>query len=170
MWLDTFQIDFMGQGYENSVPVYAVADGLLLRRPDWNDAVAIQHDRQGEKVWSFYGGMASGWGELSFVNSEFPLGSVGVPVKAGQLLGYQGVWSGEQGSPFWVHLHFAVVQALEDGSFPEVIEGLVSEGEFEPNEIERQDVIDPTQYLGISGIHFSRNPTWLPMHCQETSS
>jgi len=170
MWLDTFQLAFMGEGYENSVPVYTVTDGLLLRRPDWIDAVAIQHDRQGEKVWSFYGGMASGWGELSFVNAEFPPGSVNVPVKAGQLLGYQGVWSGEQGSPFWVHLHFAVVQALEDGSFPAGTVGSVTEGEFEPHAIERQNVIDPTQYLGLSGIHFSRNPTWSPLHCQETSS
>ena len=173
MRLDNFELGFMGEGYENSIPVYAVDDGLLLRRPDWNDAVAIQHDdpvRQGEKVWSFYGGMASGWGELSFVNSEFPPDSVDVPVKAGQLLGYQGMWSGEQDTPIWVHLHFAVVQALEDGSFPAVTEGLNSEGEYEPNESEREYVIDPIQYLGIGGFHFSKIPTWSPLRCQETSS
>lgn len=172
MRLDTFELGFMGEGYENSVPVYAVADGLLLRRPNWNDAVAIQHDdpvRQGEKVWSFYGGMASGSGDSSFVVSEFPADSLDVPVKAGQLLGYQGMWSGEQDTPIWVHLHFAVVQTQEDGSFPAVTDGLISEGESEPNESERKYVIDPIQYLGISGIHFSKIATWSPLRCQETT-
>jgi hypothetical protein len=175
-WLDTFQLVFMGEGYENSVPVYAVADGLLLRRLEWKDAVAIQHDDpvlQGKSVWSYYGGMASGLGELSFVNSDFPPDSVDVPVKAGQLLGYQGMWSGERDTPIWVHLQFAVVGALEDGSFPTAIEGLISEGEVEPNESERKDVIDPIQYLGISDIsdvHFSKIPHWSPLRCQGTTS
>ena len=72
MWWITYQLGVMGEGYENSVPVYAVSDGLLLRRPDWNDAVAIQHDdpvRRGEKAWSFYGGMASCWGKFFGVYS-----------------------------------------------------------------------------------------------------
>ena len=37
-------INFFGQGSERKIPVYAVADGLLIRHPDWVDAVAIQHD------------------------------------------------------------------------------------------------------------------------------
>ena len=117
----------MGQGYENAVPVYAVADGLLTRRTDWPDAVAIQHDdplRTGEKVWTFYGGMASGERDTSFVVRDFPLGSADLSVQRGQLLGYQGQRYGEAGSPIWVHLHFAVVPALSDGSFPTEVAGL----------------------------------------------
>jgi len=169
MWWITYQFGFMGEGYENSVPVYAVADGLLLRRADWNDAVAIQHDdpvRQGEKVWSFYGGMASGRGEPSFVNSDFPPDSVDVPVKAGQLLGYQGMWGGVQNPPIWVHLHFAVVPALEDGSFPEAIVSLIPEAE--PDKKEPQFALDPSPYLGTIRSQVMGIPTWLPMRCQES--
>ena len=171
MWWITHQLGFMGEGYENSVPVYAVADGLLLRRPDWNDAVAIQHDdpvRQGEKAWTYYGGMASGWGEQSFVIADFPPGSVDVPVKAGQLLGYQGMWSGEQDAPIWVHLHFAVVPALEDGSFPDAIVSLNPEGE--PDTAEPQFAFDPSPYLNVGGIPFSKIATWSPLRCLETIS
>ena len=37
-------LDFLGQGNDGSVPVRAVADGVLMRRQDWLDAVAILHD------------------------------------------------------------------------------------------------------------------------------
>ena len=168
MWWITYQLAFMGEGYENSVPVYAVADGLLMRRPDWNDAVAILHDdpvRQGEKVWSFYGGMANSMGEHSFVVPDFPPDSAGVPVTAGQLLGYQGMWSGELGSPIWVHLHFAVVPALEDGAFPNDIVSLVAEGE--QGKSEPQFALDPSPYLGTIRSQVMGVPTWLPLHCLE---
>jgi len=168
MWWITYQLAFMGDGYENRVPVYAVADGLLMRYPDWNDAVAIQHDdpvRKGEKVWSFYGGMADSMDEQSFVVSDFPPDSVGVPVNAGELLGYQGMWSGEQGTPIWVHLHFAVVAALVDGSFPDEIVSLVAEGE--PEETEPQFALDPSPYLGTIRSQIMGIPTWLPLRCLE---
>ena len=168
MWWITYQLAFMGEGYENRVPVYAVANGLLMRRPDWNNAVAIQHDdpvRQGEKVWSFYGGMSDSMDEQSFVVSDFPPGSVGVPVNAGQLLGYQGMWSGEQGAPIWVHLHFAVVAALQDGSFPDEIVSLVAEGESDKTE--PQFALDPSPYIGTIRSQIMGIPTWLPLRCRE---
>jgi len=169
MWWITYQLAFMGQGYENSVPVYAVADGLLTRHTDWRDAVAIQHDdplRPGEKVWSFYGGMASGWGHESFVVQDFPPGSEGVPVKRGQLLGYQGQWAGQPGMSLWVHLHFAVLPAMGDGSFPAEIVGLVGGEEPAPDESELERPLDPSPYLGTVGSVVMGAPTWLPLRCQ----
>lgn len=133
-------LDFFGEGSEKAVPVYAVADGRLMRRPDWDNGVAIQHDnplRPGEKVWSYYADMADASGSESYIVSDFPPGSSGVPVERGQLLGYQGAWSGR---PFWsapTHLWFAVISAVEDGAFP--------------HEVTMENVLDPTPYLGIQG-------------------
>ena len=169
MWWISKQLAFMGQGYENSVPVYAVADGLLTRRTDWRDVVAIQHDdplRPGEKVWAFYGGMASGWGQESFVVQDFPPGSEGAPVKRGQLLGYQGQWSGQPGMSIWVHLRFAVLPAMEDGSFPAEMVGLVEGREPAPGESELERPLDPSPYLGTVGSVVMGAPTWLPLRCQ----
>jgi len=137
-WRDA-GLDFFGRGNENSVPVYAVADGLLTRFPDWDNGVAIQHDdplRPGEKVWTYYADMASANGTDSYVVQDFPPGSGNVPVKAGQLLGYQGRWSGQPLRSMWIHLRFSVVQAAEDGSFPD--------------EVAPENVLDPSPYLGIA--------------------
>jgi hypothetical protein len=170
MWWITYQLGIMGEGYENSVPVYAVADGLLLRRPDWNSAVAIQHDdpvRPGEKVWSFYGDMARGEGGESFVAPDFPPGSAWVPVKAGRLLGYQGAWSRSPGGPIWIHLHFAVVPAQADGSFPSEIVGLVPEEGPSSEDTEVTFALDPSSYLGTIRSQVMGVPTWLPLRCRE---
>jgi len=184
VWWITYQLGFMGEGYENTVPVYAVADGLLTRRLDWNNGVVIQHDdpvRSGEKVWSFYGDMADGEDGESFIVADFPPGSEGVPVKAGQLLGYQGTWSGSPGRPMWTHLHFAAVPALEDGSFPNEIVGLVPKDEFSPDDVglveeeepspektELEFALDPSPYLGTIRSQVMGVPTWLPLRCQES--
>jgi len=185
VWWLTCQFGIMGEGYENTVPVYAVADGLLLRRSDWDGAVAIQHDdplRPGEKVWSFYGDMAAGEDGESFVVADFPPGSEGVPVEAGQLLGYQGAWGGVPGRPMWTHLHFAVVSVLEDGSFPSKIVGLATEDEFSSDNVplipeeetpsrdaEIEFALDPSPYLGTIRSQVMGVPTWLPLRCQESA-
>jgi len=169
MWWISKQLAFMGQGYEDSVPVYAVADGLLIRHSDWHGEVAIQHDdplRPGEKAWSFYGSMASGWGHESFIVQDLPPGSEGVPVKRGQLLGYQGQWLGQPGMPIWVHLQFAVLPAMEDGSFPPEMVGLVGGEEPVPDEREQRRPLDPSPYLGTVGSVVMGAPTWLPLRCQ----
>lgn len=171
MWWITYQLSFMGEGYENSVPVYAVADGQLMRSQDWKDAVAIQHDdpvRQGERVWSFYGGMASANGE-PFVYQDFPPGSTGVPVKAGQLLGYQGMWSGTPGMPIWAHLQFAILPALEDGSFPGEVLELVEASEPPPDKKDPIFALDPSPYLGTIRSRVMGTPTWLPPLCQDNT-
>jgi hypothetical protein len=147
-------LDIFGHGRENTVPVYAVADGLLTRLPGWKSAVVIQHDdplRPGEAVWSYYAHMA-GAGGKSYIVEDFPPGSVGVPVVAGQLLGYQGVWSGHPLRPGYMHLHFSVVRAAEDGSFL--------------NETVLENTLDPSPYLGIVGNADSGQANWQPVRCR----
>jgi murein DD-endopeptidase MepM/ murein hydrolase activator NlpD len=147
-------LDIFGEGRENTVPVYAVADGLLTRLPGWKSAVIIQHEdplRPGEVVWTYYAHMAGSSGR-SYIVEDFSAGSSGVRVEAGQLLGYQGVWSGHPLSPGWLHLHFSVVKAAEDGSF--LNETLVA------------NTLDPSPYLGIVGNAASGQANWQLIKCQ----
>jgi hypothetical protein len=154
-------LDFFGQGNENSVPVYAVADGLLTRLSHWENAVAIQHDdplRPGEKVWTYYAHMASASSTESYIVPGFPAGSANVSVKAGQLLGYQGRWSERAQTMVttWVHLRFAVVRATEDDRFPDGIG---------PG-----DILDPSPYLGIMLKTERGHGDWQPLRCSEAGS
>ena len=156
-------LDIFGEGRENTVPVYAVADGLLTRLSGWKSAVIIRHDdplRLGQTVWSFYSHMASGSGREPYIATGFPPGSSGVRVRAGQLLGYQGVWSGNPLQPglrnvrtCGMHLHFSVVRAAADGSFL--------------NETVLENTLDPLPYLGIVGNADTGQANWQPMRCRE---
>ena len=169
VWWLSKQLGLMGQGYENTVPVFAVAEGLLMRRSDWHGEVAIQHDdplRPGEKVWTFYGGMASGENDESFVTQGFPPGSEGVPVQRGELIGYQGQWSLlEPWQPTWVHLQFAVAPALSGGAFPTHLAGMAAEQPV-PGETDLARPLDPSPYLGTVGSPVMGAPTWMPLCCQ----
>ncbi|MBN1921043.1 MAG: glycosyltransferase family 39 protein [Anaerolineae bacterium] len=131
---------FFGRGNPGQVPVVAAADGWLYRAADWQGSVAVLHEdplQSGARVWSFYDDLASADGTTSTIASEFPPGSEGVPVKQGQVLGYQGVWNGGPGSmPVWQHLRFSIVRAEPDGSFPDVLTGTA--------------LLDPAPYLGIA--------------------
>ncbi len=158
-------LSLMGIGYDNSVPVYAVADGRLMRRADWPDAVAILHDdplNPGQQVWAFYGGMASRDGQVSYVSAAFPPGSADVPVKAGALLGYQGSYRYD-----WTHLHFAVLPPLADGSFPAALVWRETEQDLSLTEVLLQiERHDPSLYLGSTGSSVAGVEDWLPVNCQ----
>jgi hypothetical protein len=145
-WVDS-AIEFFGQGKEGSVPVYAVADGSLTRLSDWVDAVAILHEdplRPGSKVWAFYAGMAAADGKESLIAPDFPAGSTSIPVKSGQLLGYQGSWSGTPLWPTWVHSFFGVEKASQGNIFPQ---------KFVPT-----NILDPAPYLGLNIDRGNKNP------------
>ena len=131
-------LDFFGQGNEGKVPVHAVDDGLLTRLTGWVDAAAILHDdplHPDLKVWSYYSGMADANGTDSYVAPDFSLGATAIPVKAGQLLGYQGTWSGTPFWPRWMHMHFAVIRAQDQDNFP--------------GELTSENILDPTPYLNM---------------------
>ncbi|MFP4396096.1 MAG: hypothetical protein ACLFTI_12635 [Anaerolineales bacterium] len=167
MWWYSRALGLMAEAYENTAPVYAVADGLLTRREVWNDAVAIQHDdplHPGETIWTFYGGMADAQNQRSFVAEAFPPGVEDIPVQAGELLGYQGRWW-EGGT--WVHVHFALTPARADGSFPAALVDRADEtDEPLPHELKEVGRIDPSPYLGVIHSQYMGQPTWLPVRCQ----
>ena len=131
-------LDFLGQGNEGKVPVSAVADGMLTRLTGWVDAAAILHDdplHPDVKVWSYYSGMGAANGTDSYIVDDFPPGAMNIPVKAGQVLGYQGTWSGKPFWPRWMHMHFAVVRAQDQADFP--------------REFTSEDTLNPTPYLNM---------------------
>lgn len=149
-------LDFFGQGNAGQLPVYAVADGFLVRFPEWWDAVAIQHDdplHPGEKVWSYYSAMGSANGSDSYVARDFPPGAANIPVKAGQLLGYQGSWSGRPNWPTWIHIHFAVIRAGEGGVFP--------------GDLTLAEKLDPALYLNLAVEPGSANDTHQSLQCRQ---
>ncbi|MFZ5881245.1 MAG: ArnT family glycosyltransferase [Chloroflexota bacterium] len=130
-------LNFYGWGQEGKVPVYAAADGLLTRHEDWFDTVAILSDdplNPGQQVWSIYSNMGGSDGFTSFVAEDFPPGVTNVPVKAGQIVGYQGTWNGRPGWATWLHVLFVVLRA--------------DSAEF-PAEVTPEMVLDPRTYLGI---------------------
>ena len=147
-------LDFFGQGNEGKIPVYAVAYGLLIRWPNWVDAVAILHDdplHPGSKLWSYYGNMIAANGIDSYVAEDFPLGASGIPVKAGQLLGYQGPWSGKPRWPTWVHMHFNIIRAAKEEAFP--------------SDWTLGETLDPSSYLGLT--FKSKNENSQPLRCSQ---
>jgi hypothetical protein len=132
-------LDFFGQGQEGKIPVYAVADGLLTRRADWLDSIVILHDdplNPGTKTWSYYSGMGTADGTVSFIVPDFPSGVENMLVKAGQIIGYEGTWSGKPLWASWVHVHFVLL----DG----------------PDPLDAR-TIDPVPYLNLSLMAGDKN-------------
>jgi peptidoglycan LD-endopeptidase LytH len=145
LWGDTFEpghphqgIDIFGGSQPGETPIYAAYDGFLLRSADWKSTVAIRIPsdplQPGRQIWTYYTHMADAGGG-SLVSPDFPPGTQDLPVKAGSLLGYQGNYSGQPGSPVGVHLHFSIV--LDD-----------SRGNLR-NELQKENTLDPSPYFGL---------------------
>jgi hypothetical protein len=120
-------------------------DGYLTRLPEWKSSLIIRIPddplQPGRQIWLYYTHMADPGG-TSLIDSRFSPGADEIPVKAGDLLGYQGNFSGTPGAPTGVHLHFSIV--LDDGM-----------GHFK-NELEIQNTLDPSPYLGMKlNAHFN---------------
>lgn len=143
-WGDSFApprrhtgLDIFGGEGPNQTAVHAAADGHLTRLDNWKSSLILripsdplQPERQ---IWLYYTHMADSQGE-SFIAPEFPAGTHEIPVKAGQLLGYMGDYSGAPGVPTGVHLHFSIVLSAPDGSFL--------------NEASLGNTLDPSSYFG----------------------
>jgi murein DD-endopeptidase MepM/ murein hydrolase activator NlpD len=145
LWGDSFRpghhhqgLDIFGGTGGNQTPVLAAYPGYLTRLEDWKSSVIIRIPddplHPGRQIWTYYTHMASRDGD-SFISDNFPPGTFDAPVQAGDLLGYQGNYSGDPGNPVGVHLHFSIV--LDDGK-----------GGFR-NELEIRNTLDPTLYLGL---------------------
>jgi len=160
LWGDSFRpghhhqgLDFFGGEAVGVTPVYAAYAGYLTRQPDWKSSLIIRIPddplHPGRQIWTYYTHLADAQGN-SLISSDFPPGSSELPLEAGRLLGYQGNYSGDPGSPVGVHLHFSIV--LDDG-----------QGGY-LNELNIQNTLDPSAYLGLP-LNASQNPDQVPV-CQ----
>lgn len=145
LWHDRFRLFKLHQGLDifggeeaGLTPVYAPYDGFLTRAADWKSTIVLrvpsdplQPQRQ---IWLYMTHLADAEGE-SLIVPAFPPGSAEVAVKQGDLLGYQGNFSGDPSRPVGVHLHFSIV--LDDGS------GKIS------NELKIENTLDPSPYFGM---------------------
>ena len=145
LWDDSFRLGHRHQGIDifgghepGITPVYAAYDGFLTRQADWKSTVIIRIPsdplQKGRQIWLYYTHLASPNGN-SQISSDIPPGTKEKQVKAGELLGYQGNFSGDPNKPVGVHLHFSIVRDDGQGSYL--------------NELKIQNTIDPSPYFGI---------------------
>lgn len=131
-------IDIFSPGQPGDVPVFAAYDGYITRLNEWTSSLIqrvpedpLQPDRQ---IWLYYTHMAPQNGQEDFISDRFPRGTSEVFVEQGELLGYQGNFSGSA-RPVGTHLHFSIV--LDDG-----------QGQF-LNELDFNNTVDSSRYLGM---------------------
>ena len=131
-------IDIFGGTEAGKTPVYAPYDGFLTREEGWHSSVIIRVPQDPltpeRQIWLYMTHMADPEGN-SFIDNAFPQGIHDKPVFAGDLIGYQGNYSGDPARPVGVHLHFSIVK--DDGS-----------GHY-MNELNIANTLDPTSYLGF---------------------
>lgn len=133
-------IDIFGLGAPGTIPIYAAYDGELTREEGWRSAVIIRHAdplQPGRTIWTYYTHMADLSGEQSYIVDRFPPGSENIPVRQGELIGYQGVYNGGLTAPrVGLHLHFSIVTSDLLGRYK--------------NEAVFENTLDPTPYLGLA--------------------
>jgi len=146
LWDDSFRpghrhqgLDIFGGDSPGQTTVVAAYDGYLTRLAGWKSSIIIRIPEdplqpQRRQIWIYYTHMADAQGE-SLISPEFPPGTEEEFVNAGTVLGTQGNFSGDPGSPVGVHLHFSIVR--DDG-----------EGRF-LNELDIDHTLDPSPYFNL---------------------
>lgn len=131
-------IDIFSGTEAGKTPVYAPYDGFITREERWKSSLILrvpkdplQPDRQ---IWIYMTHLADRHGN-GLIDQLFPPGAKEVPVKQGQLLGFQGDYSGDPDRPVGVHLHLSIVK--DDG-----------EGHY-LNETVLRNTLDPSPYFGM---------------------
>jgi hypothetical protein len=145
LWNDSFKpfnrhqgIDIFAGTDAGKTPVYAPYDGFLTREEGWRSSIIIRIPQDpldpSRQIWLYMTHMADPEGN-SFIDRAFPPGTYDKPVFTGDLLGFQGNYSGDPARPVGVHLHFSIVK--DDGS-----------GNY-LNELDIANTLDPTPYFGF---------------------
>jgi len=161
LWGDSFHpghnhqgLDFFGGQTAGVTPVYAAYNGYLTRQADWKSSLIIRIPQDplnpGRQIWLYMTHLADPDGN-SFIESAFPPGTHDKSVFAGDLLGFQGDYSGNPTRPVGVHLHFSIVRDDGNGHYL--------------NELDINNTLDPSPYLGFELNAKNLGKSEIPM-CQ----
>jgi murein DD-endopeptidase MepM/ murein hydrolase activator NlpD len=145
LWDDTFKLLKKHQGIDifagtepGKTPVYAPYDGFLTREAGWRSSLIIRIPQDpldpSRQIWLYMTHLADAEGN-SYIDGAFPPGTYGKAVFKGDLLGFQGDYSGNPARPVGVHLHFSIVRDDGTGNYL--------------NELDILNTLDPTPYLGF---------------------
>lgn len=162
LWDDSFRPGHRHQGIDifsgtppGATPVYAAYDGYLTRQSDWKSSLIIRIPEDPlnptRQIWIYYTHLADDFGQ-SLILDQIPPGTYDLPVQAGDLLGYQGNYSGNPGNPVGVHLHFSIVKDDGSGSYL--------------NELKITNTIDPSPYFDLP-LNAKENPDQIPTCLQD---
>ena len=157
LWDDSFRPGHRHQGIDifagtgvGVTPVTAAYPGYLTRLTEWVSSVIIRVPQDplepSRQIWVYYTHMADRQGN-SFISNDFPPGTTEKHVEAGELLGYQGNYSGDPLNPVGVHLHVSIVK--DDGF-----------GHFK-NELDIRNTYDPSPYFGLQ-LNADQNRDQIP--------
>ena len=161
LWDDSFKLFNRHQGIDifagtdaGKTPVYAPYDGFVTREDGWKSSLIIRIPQDplnpGRQIWLYMTHLADPDGN-SFIESAFPPGTHDKPVFAGDLLGFQGDYSGNPTRPVGVHLHFSIVRDDGNGHYL--------------NELDINNTLDPSPYLGFELNAKNLGKSEIPM-CQ----
>ena len=145
LWDDSFKpfhrhqgIDIFAGTQAGKTPVFAPYEGFLTREEGWLSSLIIRVPQDPlhpeRQIWLYMTHLADAEGN-SFIDSAFPPGTYDKPISAGDLLGYQGDYSGNPDRPVGVHLHFSIVKDDGMGNYL--------------NELDIANTYDPTPYFGF---------------------
>lgn len=134
-WLSLY-----GAGPEGAVPVEAIAAGEVYRLEHFPaGSLAVVHQdplNPGERVILFITEMRSSRAGDSLIPDTFSMGTEGLVVNPGEILGYQAMWAGSAYKQDWLHVTLGI--APYDPRFlvqPELL---------------TNNLLDPSAYFGIS--------------------
>jgi len=156
LWDDSFHaghrhqgIDIFGSLPSGQTPVIAAYAGYLSRLKDWKASLIIRVPRDPleptRQIWLYYTHLADASGYISYILPEFPPATREVKIEAGQLLGYQGNYSGYPNKPVGIHLHFSIIKDDEKGLYL--------------NELNIENTIDPSPYFALPLDAYKNNAT-----------
>lgn len=131
-------LDIFGGNPVGQTPIYAPYDGFLTREQDWKSSIIIRIPQDpldpSRQIWVYMTHMADVNGN-PLIDPAFPAGTRDKPVKQGDLIGYQGNFSGYPGAPTGIHLHVSIVKDDGKGGYL--------------NELDIKNTLDPSDYFGM---------------------